>query len=180
MSRTAGDLARRILRDQDPVAVVIVENGEQTTDREYLASFANEIEAVRVLFCSNRGYAHGNNLGLKHLMSEDGCRWAVVLNPDVSIPQGVQLSSWIQAADNDGVAVSGPQILDDRGRVTPPLALLSPWNAVIPSPNTPGVRIHATTGCALAIHLQSFFACGGFDEGLFLYREEQADRKSVV
>lgn len=174
MSRAAGDLARRILSDQDPVAVVIVENGEQRADRAYLDSFANEIEDVRVLFCSNRGYAHGNNLGLNYLMSEYGCQWAVVLNPDVSIPQGVKLSLWIQAAGEDGVAVSGPQILDDRGRVTPPLAVLSPWNAVIPSPNTPRVPIHATTGCALAIHLQAFFSCGGFDEELFLYREEQA------
>jgi GT2 family glycosyltransferase len=102
------------------------------------------------------------------------CSWGIVLNPDVSIPSSVRLREWIQAAESDGVVVSGPQILDKNGKVTQPLMVLSPWNAVLRSSTPILGHIHATTGCAIAIQLKPFFSWGGFDERLFLYREEQA------
>lgn len=179
-AREAASLALELDVRFQPLAIAVIENGGCVEDEQLLRNAFAERPSIWLQTCSNRGYAHGNNLGLR-LLQEKGCRYAFVFNPDVGIPPTTDLVSWVARAAALNAAVSGPQILTVDQRVTEPLPEMTPWNSVMPAwliPNhgndSSRTKVHATTGCALLLDLEVVLNLGGFDEHLFLYREEQA------
>jgi GT2 family glycosyltransferase len=179
-AREAANLALELDVRFQPSAIAVIENGGCVEDEQLLRNAFVERPGIWVQTCSNQGYAHGNNVGLR-LLQEKGCRYAFVFNPDVWIPPTTDLVSWVARAAALNAAVSGPQILTVDQRVTEPLPEMTPWNSVMPAWLIPKhgndssrTNVHATTGCALLLDLKVVLNLGGFDEHLFLYREEQA------
>ena len=167
------ELLEELFQKHDVPHVVVVENGGNPLDVERFNEFARRYPKLTVVESPNLGYSSGNNLGLRTLMNM-GCEWGIVFNPDVRLTGNQSIVDWISTSVAVGCTVSGPLIYDAPNRVVNPLDVLSPLNAVVPTPPKRNAQIHATTGCALALKLGPFFDLGGFDEGFFLYREEQA------
>jgi GT2 family glycosyltransferase len=167
------ELLEELFLEHEVPHAVVVENGANPLDVERFEELALRHPKLTVIESPNLGYSSGNNLGLRTLMNK-GCEWGVVFNPDVRPTGDQKIADWIKASVAAGCTVSGPMIYDASNRVVNPLDVLSPFNAVVPMPTKRKSRIHATTGCALALNLGAFFDLGGFDEGFFLYREEQA------
>jgi len=179
-SHEAATLALELDVRFQPLAIAVIENGGRAEDEQRLRTAFAERPSVWVQTCSNQGYAHGNNVGLQ-LLHEKGCRYAFVFNPDVWIPPTTDLVSWVAQTAALNAAVSGPQIITVDQKVTAPLPEMTPWNSVLPvwlipkhGNDSSRTNVHATTGCALLLDLKVILNLGGFDEHLFLYREEQA------
>lgn len=167
------ELLEELFQKHEVPHAVVVENGGNPLDVKRFKKLARRYPQLTVVESPNLGYSSGNNLGLRTL-KEKGCEWGVVFNPDVRPTGNQRIADWISASKAARCTVSGPLIYDSDNRVVNPLEVLSPFNAVVPMPTKRNGQIHATTGCALALNLDAFFDLGGFDEGFFLYREEQA------
>jgi N-acetylglucosaminyl-diphospho-decaprenol L-rhamnosyltransferase len=127
----------------------------------------------------NLGFGGGHNL----LAARTEAPYLWILNPDVELlsPDGVTTLVSILRGDGRIVAV-GPKLLTatggpqryDHGRLRGPRAQIalrgghSYWR-----PTDARTRVAWVSGAALLIKRDAFMEIGGFDENLFLYKEEE-------
>jgi N-acetylglucosaminyl-diphospho-decaprenol L-rhamnosyltransferase len=127
----------------------------------------------------NLGFGAGHNL----LAARTEARYLWILNPDVELlsPDGV--TTLLSNLQSDGPIVAvGPKLLTasgatqryDHGRLRGPRAQIalrgghSYWR-----PTDARTRVAWVSGAALLIKRDAFMEIGGFDENLFLYKEEE-------
>ena len=91
--------------------IVVVDNCSTDESLEKIRLF--ESKKIVVLESSqNKGYAYGNNLGLKYLEKETNCELAIISNPDVVVSESV-IEALIQDMKKDEtISFLGPKVLE--------------------------------------------------------------------
>lgn len=147
---------------------------------EDLSEFARRYERCRTFTApKNVGFGGGHNL----LARETDAGHLLILNPDVEILEADTAKRLLlAAASNDQIKAVGPKLVTadgaaqpyDHGRlhgVRAQIALRgghSYWKAT----DTPR-DVAWVSGAAVALDRPAFEAVGGFDENLFLYKEDE-------
>lgn len=146
--------------------VVVVDNASTDDTAEQVA---RHLPAARwhALPC-NQGFGAANNAGLR----ESGTEFVLLLNPDCVL-QSSAIEALVAAADRfpDAAAVA-PQLLDRQGR--PDLSCrwrADQWASRGPGPDA-AACVGFASGACLLIRTAAMRHVGGFDEGFFLYYED--------
>jgi GT2 family glycosyltransferase len=143
----------------------------------------------------NRGYAAGNNLGIREALAR-GAAYVLVLNNDTVVRPGVLEPLVGYAETHPDVGAVGPKIVDSDGRIDPSCARRRPSlgfyffaTGVVGRmrPNNRWVRAHyyrgeyaydvarsvdLLSGACMLIRRSVFEQLGLLDERTFLYQEE--------
>ena len=188
--RTVRFVREEISRIVLPYQVVIVANG--ATEEEADALAARLPEAV-VIPAENRGFAAGNNLGVKYLMDNVGPECILLANNDIHFSEGV-VETLVRTLDaHPEAAAVGPEVLGKDGRRQGPYPYLGLWDRFVwmylSTPFLPKKRKaerfglsypekaadgphYTLSGCFLLVDPSAYAAVGGMDEETFLYAEE--------
>lgn len=164
---------------------LIVDNSLDEKETFFIKDFAHKRSNVKVIFSKeNKGYAHGNNLGLRYL-SENSIKYGLIVNPDIIFLTQNFLSQFIDLIkSNKDISIIGPKLLDPLGKEITTITKLNFINAVIDyDPSFVGSdpkNVYATMGCCLFLDLISLKEVNFLDEGTFLYREEQILAEKLI
>lgn len=172
--------------DVDVVVVDIEpDDGVRDDTRELVAT---RFPDVRVVGCTNRGFAHANNTGLLATSS----RYVLFLNPDTEVVAGrfAELLGWME--EHDDVGIAGCRQLTTDGALYPTMrreggpgrvfaeALgaerFAPWagQRVLDLPQYEHVvPCDWTTGSFMLARREALLSAGCLDERFFLYCEEE-------
>lgn len=116
----------------------------------------------------NRGFGAANNLGLARVVS----RWALLLNPDCEIDASRALALLEVARDNPDAAMIAPQLLRRDGQPEVNYRWASTeWESRGPGADGP-CCVGFACGAALLLNMDVMREVGFFDEGFFLYYED--------
>lgn len=139
----------------------------------------------------NRGYAYGNNIGMKAAI-KDGCKMILISNPDVEYYQNAifNMATFLEQED---VGVVGPTILDINGNLDLHSMKTMEYKGIILNKkpfsyfnfkyakqyrmeeytcNEPVIFDGMVMGCSFMITAKAIENVGYFDEGTFLFFEE--------
>ncbi len=116
----------------------------------------------------NLGFGAANNLGV----AAAGTEFVLLLNPDCVLEPGA-IEALVAAADRfPDAACIAPQLLDRQGRPD----LTHRWRSDRWASRGPGAEgpacVGFATGACLLIRTEAMRRIGGFDEGFFLYYED--------
>lgn len=196
VSFRSDDLTVRFVREQlsrirTACRVVVVDNG--ATEAE-AAALQTRIPEVVVIPAENRGFAAGNNIGVRYLLEHGAPEYLLFTNNDIIlVSDGVveTLVSALEAHPEAGIA--GPEVVGLDGNRQGPEPYLGMWTRFfwmyVSTPflsreakrkrfrldyaEQAGEGMHdKLTGAFFLADTQSFLEAGGFDEGTFLYAEE--------
>lgn len=170
--------------------IVVVDNC--STDDSY-EKLRKDVEKHVVLIQteSNRGYAAGNNFGIQYAIRHFNPRYIIISNPDVKFSEKV-VDDLIKGATNVARLGSITCVMQCTGSTKLPIAWRLPhymdclmenlillkhfshYNLGYPSDyfNRRIVEVDVVPGSFFLIDANAFMESGGFDEGTFLYYEE--------
>jgi GT2 family glycosyltransferase len=165
--------------------VTVVDNGSTDGTRERLHTAWT---SVRVIEAENRGFAAGNNLGIR----ATGSPLVLLLNPDTVVPAGA-IDTLVSSLEQDRqAAVAGPRLVDVNeraelsfGSMIGPLAEVRQkvlvrgsdreWpvvSAVVDRMTKRRRYVDWVSGACLLIRRDVLTAVGLLDERFFLYTED--------
>ncbi|MEX2602273.1 MAG: hypothetical protein WD355_11525 [Balneolaceae bacterium] len=169
--------------------ICVVDNSCDPGEERALRSTIRESQLL--ISDRNRGYAGGNNLGIRHLMQAGELKAIALLNPDIELKWNIfpSLLKWLDA--DPELAAAGPRLLI-RGResviysdggclVRQDKGYLKPVHAgsglrIDREPPLPGGRVKSgvdyINGSFILIRTVAFREVGLLDEKFFLYFEE--------
>jgi GT2 family glycosyltransferase len=160
--------------------VLVVDNGSRVGPA---AALREAGLAAAILFTgANRGYAGGNNAGIRHA-GRAGADFVWVLNNDTVVAPDALAPLLRSAAGHASAAVFGSRVVraDDPsriwvawGRVTWRQSLIALEGEGAPDgPRFDGERdVEWIPGCALFFRTRALAEVGGFDERFFAYHED--------
>ncbi len=143
----------------------------------------------------NRGYAAGNNLGIRLALAK-GASYVLLLNNDTRVEKGFLEPLVRYAETHEHVAAVGPKVLDAHGQIDRQCARrrITPWYFFFANglgkrlfPDNRWIRRHTyqdeyafenpqevevLSGCCMLIKSSVFRRLGLLDENTFLYYEE--------
>ncbi|HYC55148.1 MAG TPA: glycosyltransferase family 2 protein [Candidatus Binatia bacterium] len=167
-------------RDGAELDILVVDNGSHQSPASALREAA---PGVPILFTgANRGYAGGNNAGIRYAAAR-GADFVWILNNDAVVETGA-LAPLLQSAQrNQRAGVFGSKILraDDTarlwvawGRVTWRQSLVAlEGEDAADGPRYDGEHdVEWIPGCALLFRTSALAEVGGFDERFFAYHED--------
>lgn len=190
------DLSRVTL----PLSIVVVDNGATEEDAAILQE---QIPQAIVLRSENKGFAAGNNAGVKYLIEKVHPTHILLTNNDIHLREGV-VERLVQVLDaHPEAAAVGPEVLGTDGVRQGPWPYLGLWNRYVwmylskpfLSPEVRDRRFgfsypqsvsegpqYVLSGCFLVINPSVYAAVDGMDESTFLYAEENilSDRFAKV
>lgn len=174
------------IQDFKRLTTVIVCNGENESFNNIKESIKNQ-KNISVIQTENKGYAHGNNTGIKHAISIFSPKFIVIMNPDCILTQVNTISTLVQLYGKykspgmitglirDGKKIkyqesfwTKPTIFSEIQFYIRPLSLLKRLNIV----NLGFKNIYGITGAFFLIETSLMEQIGFFDEETFLYMEE--------
>ena len=168
--------------------IVIVDNHSSDESVEKIKSLTNK-RIVLSESKDNKGYAYGNNLGLKYLEKETECELAIISNPDVEVEESVIEELILDMKKNEDISFLGPKILE-YGPITKGWKFPSYFVELLPTVNFFNrfsykfqkypddyyqerlCKVEVLHGCFFMARLKDFKKIGYFDPNTFLYYEE--------
>lgn len=195
-AKTTERLVRRIYTYQSLDAVVMVDNCSTDDSREHLERLAGELGGERVILLfakENKGYGGGNNLGITYSYEVLQMDYVLIANPDVEFSDvlvshlvwlfeghrqlgvvsavmedahfGQQKNGWPLHGLWGSLARSGPVCR----------RLFCRWLEYRPSyfDGKKAVYVDVVHGSLLMVDVLKMLECGGYDEKVFLYQEEE-------
>ena len=150
------------------VPALVVDNAS----RDGSVAAAERAGARVVRSAVNEGYGRGNNLGARASAAE----WLLFANPDILLEDGAAAELLAAAGRYPDAGLLAPRILETDGRLFFQPRSLVP--AFLPNPNgrllPPKGDCCAPflSGACLMIRRELFLHLGGFDEGIFLFYED--------
>lgn len=148
----------------------------------------------------NRGYAYGNNIGAKYLLSKYSIENILIMNPDVIVLNNLTIDSLIRKLEQQNENVCGiqpliwtPRLGNDPRLHTNIRRVMNYWDCCICSfhylhylfnnrfrklvyedlkPYNSDVFFEVPAGCFFIIKAKVFENVGFFDDRTFLYNEE--------
>ena len=176
--------------------IVLVDNHSTDDSWEQLQVLKDEkVELIRTE--KNGGYGYGNNTGIRYAIEHNGATHVLVANPDVvfsescvihmarvygKAPCRIPRARWLQGKTlGKGRGRNGWKLHGFVGE----LLSMEPvcrriFNCFLNYPRSyfkdkKAVYVDAVHGSMLMISAQAFEETGGYDEGIFLYEEEQVE-----
>ncbi len=167
--------------------VILVDN----SPRRDLAQieFLSELP-YRLLFCSNHGYAHGNNFGIKAAQGE----YVLILNPDIYLPVGELEKMLAFMAEHEEIGILGPKLLYPNGDYQYSCSRFPDWHLPFYRRSVLGKTragknwlshylyfdydhqrpraVDWLFGACLLVRKKAIEAVGGLDEKFFMYFED--------
>lgn len=100
------------IKDYEAISKIIVIDNASTDDSlEKLKEYENK-KIVILENKENKGYAHGNNIGLKYLEKETTCKLAIISNPDIYVEESVIEELKKDMKEHEDISFLGPKILE--------------------------------------------------------------------
>lgn len=181
------------LSDEDGFHIYLVDNCSQ---KPITSSVSQMIKNPKITFIKaeeNKGYAAGNNLGLRQAR-EDQCDYYLITNNDIVFKKGT-IAGLINDVSIGNIGMAGPKAILEDGRTqeihlgckmtlkgkylyflrkTPIKFLTKKFvNSYLLDVNTNEQKIvYGVSGCCFIMNASCFEDIGYFDEGTFLYEEE--------
>ena len=175
--------------------IYVVDNASSEKIPPHIYESINGDEKIELLWnCDNKGYAAGNNVGIKKAL-EDNCSCCLICNSDVRfVDDSINKMCFFQHTTTDA-GIIGPQIYDVNGRFQPfymmckltgigklkNMALHTPFRVFfkdfehrfilkheIDSPQ----KVFGVSGCCFLISRECLDYLYPLDENTFLYEEE--------
>ncbi len=161
--------------------VVLVDNNSGAAERERLRhQYANDPDVQLCLLEENRGYAGGNNVGIRAALA-CGADLVLILTQDATLAPGALTVLVDTAAADPGIGIVGPQVVDARqpGRVWSVGERVSVALICVPRRLLRYRRVRqrwydvsGVLGCAMLLSRRCIETIGDFDEAFFAYYEE--------
>ncbi len=167
--------------------IVIVDNHSTDDSIEKLEPYQNE-HIVLLKAKENKGYASGNNIGLKYLEKQK-FDYVFISNPDVIVEESVMEELLRDMKENEEIAFLGPKILE-MGHITKGWRLPTYFVEVLSTINffhrfayqlqrypeeyyqEKLTQVEVISGCFFLAKLSFFKKINYFDTHTFLYYEE--------
>ena len=177
------------IKDYDSIDhIVIVDN--KSTDNSYELLKVYENDRISVIQSEdNRGYSYGNNVGIKYLLDNHNVDYVIISNPDITVDnETIKLLSK-EFDDNNNIKVIAP-VIHELGSLKRGWMLPTYYGEVITILNTKqrfhknyGLyddnhyndklsKVDVVSGCFFMIRSDVLKEINYFDEGTFLYYEE--------
>ena len=176
--------------------IIVVDNCSTDNSLEELKKY----ETKKVIILENKknkGYAHGNNLGLKYLEENTKCDLAIVSNPDIVVSESVIKELINDFKEDEHISFLGPKILENgfinRGWKCPNFFtdLISNItffhrlsNKMLKYPkeyyNQALTKVEVIHGCFMMGRIKDFKKVNYFDTHTFLYYEENILAKKAM
>lgn len=168
--------------------IIVVDNASTDNSYEELQKYATT--KIKVLKAKkNKGYAAGNNLGLKYLKEQTTCEIAIISNPDIIVEESVIEQLVKDMKKNLNITFLGPKILEN-GHISKGWKAPHFWQDLLS--NIPFIHRYSTKllkykeeyyqepltkvevihGCFFLANLKNFSKINYFDPHTFLYYEE--------
>ena len=175
--------------------ILIVDN--LSTDKSYKVLKKLERDTIKVIQTKeNKGYAYGNNFGIKYLVDNYKVDFIIISNPDIILTEKDIKKLQEDLKDNKTIDLIAPNIKElgniKRGWRLPSfkddlLLNLNYFHKVAekkllyPEYNYKEklTKVDAVSGCFFMIRKTSFEKIGFFDENTFLYYEENIIGKKL-
>ena len=184
-----------------PYQVVVVDNGATAREAEALQ---RRIPKAVVLPAENRGFAAGNNIGIRYLLGHGHPDRILLTNNDIAFVSDGVVETLAQVLDaHPEVGIVGPEVIGPDGRRQGPEPYQGMWKRFFwmyfstPFLSRQAKRrlfdldyaenategIHdKLVGAFMVVDTDSLVRAGLFDEGTFLYAEENilSDRMAAI
>lgn len=187
---TTSDFIEKIRGYSNIPKIIIVDNHSTDDSYERLSALASDkIDVVRTT--ANKGYASGNNFGIRYALEHYHPEYVIVSNPDVEFESAAVEKLYEQATQLENLGVIACRMNCLSG-----VALESAWKLPTYTDHLLGnfpileklfrfrttyteqelsdelVEVDAVSGAFFMISSAAYQAAGGFDEDTFLYCEE--------
>lgn len=195
-AETAEKLVRRIYQYGSLDAVVVVDNCSADDSQSRLKALAQELDPERIVVLEaeqNGGYGAGNNLGVSYSYEVLQMDYVLIANPDVEFSDTTvsHLAHTLETHPDLGVAAASMEdpVYGTQRNGWPILGL---WRDLARSgpvcrrlfrplleyretyfKGKRAVYVDAVHGSMLMVDALKMIECGGYDERVFLYNEEQ-------
>ncbi|MBQ9023717.1 MAG: glycosyltransferase family 2 protein [Bacilli bacterium] len=185
---TTKDMIERIKSYKCLNHILIVDN--KSTDRSYSKLKKLENKNIEVIKTDdNKGYAYGNNFGVRYLDSKYKIDNIIISNPDVIVSEDVIDTLINDLKNKEDISIIAP-IVEEKGIISRGWKLPGFKEDLLSNINyfhkyskklmsydeeyynNKLSRVEAVHGCFFMIRLKDFKEVGLFDENTFLYYEE--------
>jgi GT2 family glycosyltransferase len=176
---------------QPNLDIVVVDNHSPNSSFERLQErFQTKNKVSVILADSNRGYAAGNNCGIRWRQAQGPVNFFLIANNDIALPDPDTIRCLVQfACRNVRTGIVGPRVVSERGfsqgpysqprlpiyclRYCFPLGpyLFRLWRRVFPGTYASGPQ-YAVVGACFLVRSKCLSDVGYFDEATFLGAEE--------
>jgi len=189
--RTVAFVQGQLSRVREPHRIVVVDNG---ATEEEAAALAARIPEAFVIPAENRGFAAGNNLGVRYLEETVHPDYILFTNNDIELREDGLIECLVQAMEaHPEAGAAGPAVVGPDGKRQGPEPYQGLWKRYVwmylctpflkasakrrifdldyPEKAAEGPH-YKLSGSFLLVRTEDFLRAGGFDEGTFLYAEE--------
>lgn len=175
--------------------ILIVDN--KSTDKSYTKLKKYESKKIEVIKTDkNKGYAYGNNYGVRYIDEKYKVDNIIISNPDVIVSEDT-IKKLIEDLKDDSISLVAP-VVEERGTLSRGWKLPKFKEDLISNMNyfhkyakkmmsydeehysKPLTRVEAVHGCFFMIKLKDFKKVNLFDENTFLYYEENILGKKLL
>lgn len=192
---TTYDMLNRIKNFKEIDIIVVVDNMSLDNSYERLKKYENE--KIKVISSKeNRGYASGNNVGIKYLVDNYKVDNIIISNPDIILKDNDIKILKDDLKNNKNIDIISPYI-DERGKISRGWKLPRYIDELLCNMNffhkigennlkykddyykDDLTKVDVVSGCFFMIRKESFEKIGYFDENTFLYYEENIIGKKL-
>ncbi|MDC0279169.1 glycosyltransferase family 2 protein, partial [bacterium] len=169
-----------IQRCDSHAKIIIVDNGSENDEGDRIAKQWPEITTLKN--AENRGWAGGNNTGIRRALG-DGVEWICLLNNDTVVSDDFMKTHVESVKTFSDLRIYGPLIneYDEREKLQTASCFYNRKNhfGLLKDAEIEGdqkqIRCHDTdivNGCCMLVHREVFESIGEIDEQFFLICEE--------
>ena len=192
---TTYDMLNRIKNFKEIDIIVVVDNMSLDNSYERLKKIENE--KIKVISSNeNKGYASGNNVGIKYLVDNYKVDNIIISNPDIILKDSDIKILKDDLKNNKNIDIISPYI-DERGKISRGWKLPRYIDELLCNMNffhkigennlkykddyykDDLTKVDVVSGCFFMIRKESFEKIGYFDDGTFLYYEENIIGKKL-
>lgn len=192
---TTYDMLNRIKKFKEIDIIVVVDNMSLDNSYERLKKIENE--KIKVISSNeNKGYASGNNVGIKYLVNNYKVDNIIISNPDIILKDSDIKILKDDLKNNKNIDIISPYI-DERGKISRGWKLPRYIDELLCNMNffhkigennlkykddyykDDLTKVDVVSGCFFMIRKESFEKIGYFDENTFLYYEENIIGKKL-
>ncbi len=163
--------------------VVVIDNASPNESDKILKDNEKKYGYLYIQTGENCGFAKGNNVGLKYAV-EHGFDYSLIINNDLIIEDFQIIEKFIESCEADKkIACVGPKIVDlNNNPVYPYVNRMSFWDMTFGLKKEKKQRaskldekcyVYRVYGCCMFVKNEFIKEIGFFDEGTFLYCEEE-------